>query len=141
MTTGIWRRLNFRGKEDLGGGGRVHGLPGDEAAPNATDDKRAIRCRVCRLEITTPSDRVAVNGAHKHTFANPHGLVFEIGCFGAVRHCGYVGEPTDEFTWFPGYRWRIVFCGRCLTHLGWVFLSTGRDSFHGLILNRLEMPA
>jgi hypothetical protein len=28
----------------------------------------------------------------------------------------------------------------CLTHLGWIFSSTGGDIFHGLILDRLIEP-
>jgi len=71
------------------------------------------------------------------SFANPHGIVFEIGCFTAVKGCGYVGPPSDEFSWFAGYDWRVAVCFMCLTHLGWFFSSAGKESFHGLILDRL----
>jgi len=81
-----------------------------------------------------------MQGSHIHTFANPHGLVFEIACFRSVTGCGYVGPSTDEFSWFSGYRWRIVVCAACLTHLGWLFTATGGDSFAGLILDRLIQP-
>ena len=32
-----------------------------------------------------------------------------------------VGEPTPEQSWFPGYSWTIIYCQRCLFHLGWRF--------------------
>jgi hypothetical protein len=72
-----------------------------------------------------------------HTFANPHGIVFEIGCFGAVEGCGYAGPASDEFSWFKGFSWRVVVCVMCLTHLGWFFESRDGGNFHGLILDRL----
>jgi len=100
-----------------------------------------ILCRQCRQPITRPAERIDVQGAHRHTFANPHGLVFEIGCFKDAVGCGYAGTATDEFTWFAGYRWRVCFCAACLTHLGWIFSSAGGSAFHGLILDRLIEPA
>ena len=27
------------------------------------------------------------------------------------------GEPTEEHSWFPGFAWTIVCCGRCGCHL------------------------
>lgn len=84
--------------------------------------------------------RVTVDGAHRHTFANPMGVVFEVDCFSQVWSMGYAGPETDEFTWFKGYRWRIAVCGRCQVHLGWRFASTGRDGFHALITDRLHYP-
>ena len=104
------------------------------------DEEAFILCRQCGQAITRPRERIEVQGAHRHTFANPHGLVFEIGCFKNAMGCGYAGQPTDEFTWFAGYLWRICFCAACLTHLGWVFSSPGGSAFHGLILDRLIEP-
>jgi hypothetical protein len=73
-----------------------------------------------------------------HTFANPHGLVFEIGCFREAAGCSLLGAPTDEFTWFHGFRWRVACCMRCLCHLGWCFTSGAGGRFFGLIVDRLE---
>ena len=111
--------------------------PEDELAD---DDEELILCRHCDRPITRPAERIEMAGAHKHTFANPHGIVFEIGCFRAAFGCGYAGPTTDEFTWFQGYRWKAAVCGSCTSHLGWVFLSSGGDAFHGLILDRLKGP-
>jgi hypothetical protein len=100
-----------------------------------------ILCRHCRHIITRPKERMEKNGAHRHTFANPHGIVFEIACFREAEGCGYRGSATGEFTWFAGYQWRVAVCGACITHLGWYFSSTGGDGFHGLIVDRLAYPA
>jgi len=78
-----------------------------------------------------------VDGAHAHTFANPEGIVFEIGCYRDAWGCGYLGPLSPEFTWFAGYVWRIAVCSNCLVHLGWRFSSPDGHFFHGLITNRL----
>jgi hypothetical protein len=102
-----------------------------------TDSGKFLLCRQCLQTITHRSHQIIVNGAHEHTFANPHGIVFEIGCFKSAAGCGYVGRPTDEFTWFKGFMWQIAVCGSCLSHVGWLFTSSSVDSFVGLILDRL----
>ena len=109
----------------------------EEAADQSPEEERYILCRQCRQAITQETERIAIQGSHRHTFVNPHGIVFDIGCFKNVINCGYAGEATDEFSWFAGHRWRVCFCTMCLTHLGWIFSSKGGDMFHGLILDRL----
>jgi len=109
----------------------------DETEAEILEQEEYIRCRQCRNILANPEDRISVQGSHRHTFANPHGIVFEIGCFTAVQGCGHVGPPSDEFSWFSGYLWRVAVCLLCLTHLGWSFSSPGKESFHGLILDRL----
>lgn len=105
--------------------------PGD-----VTRRERRVYCARCRLPITTHQERISVNGAHEHNFTNPHGLHFHIGCFRDAPGCGTTGVATMEYTWFPGYAWRIAHCAQCETHLGWLFGSP-TDSFYGLILDRL----
>jgi hypothetical protein len=113
--------------------------PEDEVEDKTIDeDEDIIVCRQCNLPITRPAERINKDGAHRHTFANPHGIVYEIGCFRTAIGCGYTGPASDEFTWFKGYDWRIAVCRACLTHLGWLFSSAGSDQFHGLILDRLK---
>lgn len=109
----------------------------DETEEDELDPETFVRCRQCLNIITHPAERITVQGSHQHTFANPHGIVFEIGCFRTVKGCGYVGPSSDEFSWFPGFGWRIAVCVRCLMHLGWLFDSPDADSFHGLILDRI----
>lgn len=97
----------------------------------------SIVCRQCLHEITSVSERVEINGGHTHTFANPQGIVFEIGCYRHAWGCGYAGHASAEFTWFAGYVWRIAVCAGCLVHLGWRFSASEGVFFHGLIGTRL----
>ncbi len=127
-------------REDRKGGG-PQGTPGRSPSEEAeTEEKKEILCRQCREGVTDPGQRIAVQGGHLHTFANPHGIIFDIGCFQSVRNCAAVGPASIEFTWFPGFRWRILICGRCLTHLGWMFTTDGPEKFFGLIIDRLVFP-
>jgi len=112
----------------------------DKTKEKEPDTGKYILCRQCLQVITSPAERIEMQGAHQHTFANPHGSVYQIGCFRSAAGCGYAGQPSDEFTWFKGYSWRIAVCGSCLFHLGWLFISPGSDSFNGLILDHLIQP-
>ena len=109
----------------------------EETLEKQAEEEEYLLCRQCLHVITSPAERIAVDGQHQHTFANPHGIVFEIGCFASVIGCGYAGPPSDEFSWFKGFSCRVALCIRCLSHLGWLFTSSGYESFHGLILDRL----
>ena len=116
----------------------IKGKPEAEDVPKElpSDHEAHLVCAQCLHIITNPANRVSVDGTHLHTFANPHGIVFEIGCFGAAPGCGTAGPATDDFSWFKGYEWKIAFCRRCLSHLGWQFIS-GSGFFYGLIIDRL----
>jgi hypothetical protein len=126
------------------------GRTGEQSAPEAgsdageqlsTREEPLILCRDCLHPITRPSDRISIQGRHAHTFANPHGIVFEIGCFRRAPGCGAIGPASSDFTWFAGHRWRVCICAACLTHLGWMFLPAVGDAFYGLILERLREPS
>lgn len=104
------------------------------------DVEKFIFCRQCFHIITNESERIDVNGGHQHTFANPMGLVFEIGCFRTAVGCRHMGKPTADFSWFSGFKWRLAVCSKCLSQVGWLFTSLGGDGFHGLILDRLVFP-
>jgi len=108
----------------------------DEREDTGDDAKRVLVCATCLQVVTTTASRIEVGGAHAHTFANPLGFVFHIGCFAVAPGCVPVGEASTEFTWFAGFAWRAATCRGCREHLGWLFRSTHRR-FHGLILDRL----
>lgn len=76
-------------------------------------------------------------GEHVHTFTNPDGLVFRIGCFHKAYGAEPEGAPTLDWTWFPGYAWQAEHCSSCATHLGWKYRKSATDVFHGLILDQL----
>jgi hypothetical protein len=68
--------------------GRVAAAPHDDTS---AETREAIVCRQCLHGITASAERTLVNGAHTHTFANPEGIVFEIGCYRDAWGCGYLG--------------------------------------------------
>lgn len=100
------------------------------------DSDRAICCKTCGHSITSRNHKKTVGGSHSHTFFNPAGIVYEIGCFKQAPGCHVAGESTAEFSWFSGYLWRFSFCSNCQSHLGW-FYEQGESGFFGLILRQL----
>jgi hypothetical protein len=96
-----------------------------------------IRCKTCGHIITTVKTVISVAGLHRHSFTNPAGIHYTIGCFSTARGCSNMGEPTTEHTWFPGFTWCYSVCSKCYNHMGWYYQS-GDNTFYGLILNRLE---
>ena len=113
--------------------------PVQEPWKNLEEDEafaRAVCCIACGHVITHGAEEVSINGAHRHVFANPYGIVFETVCYKWARGCVVTGLPSDEFTWFPGYRWQIALCGACFNHLGWRFISS-TDAFFCLICDQL----
>jgi len=123
------------GNGDGDGRGETGRAPAQEA-DQAERERGAILCRACGLRITEEAYRIAVLDRHEHTFVNPGGFDYTIGCFALAPGCVEIGSPETYFSWFPGYSWQIVECGACRHHLGWRFRCAG-DSFHGLILDRL----
>jgi hypothetical protein len=129
------------GTTSHGNGDPVEATVSEEDDLAVTDPEAVILCRRCGHPITRPKDRTVVDGNYRHTFANPSGRVFEIGCFSDAQGCGSSGLYTDEFTWFRGYQWRLALCRACFVHLGWQFTAVGGSGgFWGLILDRLSFP-
>lgn len=99
-------------------------------------EEGSIICRNCGNSITSIEKIVSIHGAHKHTFTNPAGVIYAIGCFSSAEGCVVFGEPTNAFTWFDSFRWSFASCSKCLLHLGW-FYQRNDNSFFGLILDNL----
>ena len=118
--------------------GEKHSPAADDRQQPAEEVREAIFCRNCSHLVTFPDQRIAVDGSFEHTFFNPEGIVFEIGCFQTAGGCIAVGRETGDFTWFSGFDWRICLCAACHVHLGWKYRSAGGDRFFGLILDRLR---
>ncbi|PHR25196.1 MAG: hypothetical protein COA36_14420 [Desulfotalea sp.] len=94
-------------------------------------------CKACAQAITTIDQQLTVNTSFRHTFFNPTGIVFQLGCYKKAHGCEAVGVPSSEFSWFNGYLWTFALCSGCQSHLGW-FFDSGSSSFWGLILNKLK---
>ena len=93
-------------------------------------------CAACGSPVTDESQRTNVQGSHDHFCINPADEEFHIGCFVNAPGCAVGGVPTEEYSWFPGYKWRYALCASCGEHLGWEFLGLG--NFFGLVLDRLK---
>ena len=98
--------------------------------------KQYILCRNCNFIITSVDKCIEVNGDHAHVFKNPAGIVYRIGCFSDAAGSFVFGDPTEQYTWFPGHTWCYANCLNCFMHLGWFFQSA-ESHFYGLILNHL----
>ncbi len=107
-----------------------------DSAGTTTDDD-AIVCVACEHRITSSAYRIEMAGAHEHTFVNPGGVVHHIGCYVAAPGAIQIGDPQTAFSWFPGWNWQIVLCGRWRAHLGWIYRCSP-DQFHGLIVAALR---
>jgi len=120
-------------------------LPREESQTSSLEEPIII-CRNCHSHITKPACQIQVDGGFCHAFANPHGHVFEIGCFDSAPGCAPASPASSEFSWFRGYSWKIGVCRDCETHIGWIFIpdQTGSDlekfRFFGLILDKLIFP-
>ena len=110
------------------------------ATPKRKQQRAAKRllCAACANPVTGRDLRVEESGAHQHTFTNPAGFTFTIGCFSDAPGCAQSGVYTYEWSWFAGHEWRYAHCRQCQAHLGWHF--RGVDHFFGLILDRLVEP-
>jgi hypothetical protein len=115
--------------------------PPGMARPSASPGKdegggSVLACAGCLQPITTAAARIEVGGAHAHTFANPAGFQYRIGCFARANGCVTVGDPSTDWSWFAGHSWQVEHCSACREHLGWLFRAEGH-LFHGFVLESL----
>jgi len=116
-----------------GGERRLSPEPVRQDQPEHRDERQqALRCAHCGHAITQRQQAIAVSGGHEHTFVNPAGMVFTVRLFRHTPGCRFQGSPSSEFSWFPGYLWRLALCGGCAQHLGWLFQGAD-DEFTALI--------
>jgi hypothetical protein len=128
---GLPRRCLRRGAAEPAREGQAR--PEDHKHPR---QGRLLACAFCRRPITTDGARIEVGGAHSHSFSNPEGVRFRIGCFADAFGLAPVGARSRYWTWFPGFSWQVELCGGCGEQLGWLYRSAD-SAFHGLILDRL----
>ena len=105
----------------------------------ADESTHWLECLHCNQKVTRTLDRLDVDGKHIHSFINPAGVIYRIGCFGSAVGVVEVGEASDVFTWFAGCVWRVALCLGCGRHLGWGFHGGG-SQFYGLVLAQLKGP-
>ena len=113
--------------------------PRQSSRPAYDDEKENILCAGCGNQVAMVSHQISINGSFRHVFANPLGIVYEIGCFSESSGCQAQSEPSREFSWFPGFFWQVGACRHCGAHIGWVFFSES-EAFYGLIMDKLIFP-
>jgi len=128
---------HLRYAPDDKGGEKTTILSKNDPEETIDGDGRGLLCRKCRWFVTSENEQIAVQGSHRHTFANPHGIVFEIGCFRSASGCGSSGPLTAEWSWFKDFSWLMAHCRRCMVHLGWQYVSPAGETFFGLIMDQL----
>lgn len=108
----------------------------DRDAPREAE--RVYHCAVCATLVTRSRWEIAVDGAHERALFNRAGRLFRVVCFQEAPGAAAIGEPSDDFTWFRGFAWRIALCRTCRAHLGWRFDDTAPTrGFFGLIKSAL----
>lgn len=100
------------------------------------EKKRYILCKFCNNKITDSSKIITINNSDNHTFINPAGILYNITCYLEAKGCMIIGEKTEDFSWFKGFKWQIAICNVCFNHLGW-FYTSDDFSFFGLISDNL----
>jgi len=100
---------------------------------------KCICCAGCNTEISQTSCLFDQGGkGYKQEHVNPHGyhhvIITVTGITCRPDQINWDSNETDEHTWFPGYKWKIIYCNRCSRHLGWRFRSANADPriFFGL---------
>lgn len=101
------------------------------------DDEKYILCLQCKNKVSQSIYKMSHQGAFDHTFLNPAGDVYHIGCFKRADGCVVIGKASLEWTWFQGCQWQVALCSHCLKHLGWYYQSETVSPFFGLILDAL----
>jgi hypothetical protein len=101
------------------------------------EGEHAVVCVVCGHRITDEDWRIEMSGAHEHTFVNPGGFDYRIGCWRVAPGCVHLGPTESAFSWFPGWTWQVAACAKCRAHLGWIYRNSG-EQFHGLIVEAIR---
>lgn len=111
----------------------------DSKTKSSTKRKKGdLYCNSCKIKITSNRFKIKINDFYEHTFPNPNGIVFHIGCFREAQSILRLGNPSTEWSWFPGFSWEVVACANCASHLGWYYESSAKSFFFGFILGRLS---
>jgi hypothetical protein len=103
---------------------------------------KSYHCSRCGAWIAHENAMITRNGSEKHSFVNPVGVRCNFITFGHCENIKVDDKLHLEHSWFPGYGWRFLVCGRCLQHLGWQYDATGSDSrpqvFFGVLIDSVD---
>ena len=108
-----------------GEGNKKDGEKDDETKKRQKNKESiCLSCSSCSAPLSALASLVAMSdeGAGG-AYCNPAGLVHDVLTVGEVfpNAVALEGEPSAEFSWFPGFAWTVAVCVRCRQHLGWQF--------------------
>jgi len=106
---------------------------------NEEDDKilqKNLVCAVCGHPVTKVLEKIKIRGRHDYGFTNL-GYLIQLGCFSNAPGCIGYGGISHGYSWFRGHSWQIQLCGKCLSQLGWKYMSE-HDSFYALVFKMLR---
>lgn len=90
--------------------------------------EKHLACARCAQRLASCSALINVPGAEgvAGAYVNPHGVVHQtITVRQLLPQTSFTleGSACARDSWFPGYAWTILYCGRCGNHLGWRFTT------------------
>eukprot|EP00088_Acartia_fossae_P048568 TRINITY_DN5300_c1_g1_i1.p1 TRINITY_DN5300_c1_g1~~TRINITY_DN5300_c1_g1_i1.p1 ORF type:complete len:511 (+),score=87.64 TRINITY_DN5300_c1_g1_i1:54-1586(+) len=97
---------------------------------------QVLVCRRCYNDLADQTDIFSMSAeGPQGAFVNPGGHLHETLTVYKAKNLKLVGNPSTEYSWFPGYAWTIVECSRCFNHIGWKFTAAKDglrpDKFYG----------
>jgi cereblon len=103
-------------------------FPDDDIGRHSTPRTNiSLSCSSCEAPLSTLASLVAISdeGASGGRYVNPAGQVHDLLTVADVvpNAVALEGEPSAEFSWFPGFKWTVAVCVRCRQHLGWQFTA------------------
>jgi len=104
---------------------------------------KVLVCRRCGEQVADQSDIFSMSKeGPQGAYVNAHGAVHETLTVYKAKNLRLLGQPSTEYSWFPGYSWTITECGGCGDHTGWKFIATTRklspDKFYGFSRRSVE---
>jgi len=104
---------------------------------------RVLVCRRCSKQLGDQQNIFSMSKeGPQGAFVNPNGHVHETLTLYRAKNLRLVGQPSTEYSWFPGYAWTITECLGCSNHIGWKFTSTNPklrpEKFYGFSRRSIE---
>eukprot|EP00092_Neocalanus_flemingeri_P026199 GFUD01028396.1.p1 GENE.GFUD01028396.1~~GFUD01028396.1.p1 ORF type:complete len:501 (-),score=156.82 GFUD01028396.1:23-1525(-) len=104
---------------------------------------RVLVCRRCSKQLGDQQNIFSMSKeGPQGAFVNPGGHVHETLTLYKAKNLRLVGQPSTEYSWFPGYAWTITECLGCWNHIGWKFTAFNPnlrpEKFYGFSRRSIE---